>query len=153
MFITNIGQSSNFLNALSAIEAGSELTEEKWNTVSFSIISSCRYSFFVPFSAIISFLKRRFSRSTHISTKLAAIAVIIKNMLCWIILGTWWSSESEINNYTTKDSNGVWELSWFKEHYLWIISWLISLLVSSCIKRFKTNSIKFSWFINQRGVS
>jgi hypothetical protein len=92
------------------------------------------------------------SCSTDLRAELAAIAVVIQNMKCGVILSPRRCSEAVIGNKTARDTNSIGELGALEEHNLGLIGSLVSLIVGSRVQRLQSDPIKLSRGQDKRDV-
>lgn len=116
--VANVSNGVDFLDTGRGVEAGSEFRYDQGHIVSFSILSSCAHSVFVPIIALLSFVQGRLSCGAHISGQLAAVSVVIEHMKIGIFGTARGFCESEMEHEAAQDSNLVGELGGFEEHDL-----------------------------------
>jgi len=142
MIITRISYLLDFCSTVFSIETSSKLTDYQRDFQFLSISSSNLYPFVMIDLTLVLILSRRFIiLLADWRRHLAAISVIIEHMVIWwwLVIMSWWLGESKI----PQERNRVWELTWFKIHY--IIRTMVNILLKNLfIKRLQHISIIFT---------
>ena len=101
MVVTNITNGVNLLNAGLRIEASTEFRDEQRNAVSLGVLGSGAHSQLMPCLAFSSLFNRWFTSGAHISSKLAAVSVVIKDLSGGVLATAWCLSETQVENEAT----------------------------------------------------
>ena len=144
VLISNIANLVNFLAARALSEASTEFSDHKGDLEAFGILNSSANSLLVPLSALGSVGNLRLTSETFVGAELAAVGMVIEDVLIRADLTTRGDIETNIEDHARKNTNLIWERNWLEPHLLFAVVRLI-LLIKFLIHGGEVSLVHVAW--------
>jgi len=144
MFIGDISNLVDLLSAWTFSEASTELSDNERNSKALSISCSLANSLLMPLRALLSMGNLWFSSNALIGAQLAAVSMIVENMLGRSNIGTRRDTKTNWEDHAREDFDLVWERNRFEPHLLVGVVRLV-LGEKSLIKRSELRFVEVTW--------
>lgn len=127
MLIANVGDLSDLSSTIISVHAGAELANGQRDSECFGILISLLDPLLVPSFAHLGSVCLRLTRGIACADDLAAVRMIIEDMVLRTNLATWWLAEAEVEDPVegARDAKFVWELSRLEPHVSVVFIFLV----------------------------